>query len=90
MKPKTGSRAFSISGPALWNEMNRALGHLCAHIALWNDLYVPICNAILTKPFCITFWKLLQSHLFDLASHIIPSAARLPVDEPALASIMTL
>ena len=65
IKTKTGSRAFSISGPALW-----------------NALPVPIRNA----KTILTFRKLLKSHLFDLAS---PSAARLPVDEPDLASIMT-
>ena len=46
IKTKTGSRAFSISGPALW-----------------NALPVPIRNA----KTILTFWKLLKSHLFDLA-----------------------
>ena len=37
----------------------------------------------------LTFRKLLKSHPFDLTFPPSPSAARLPVDEPALASIMT-
>ena len=68
IKTKTGSRAFSISGPALS-----------------NALPVPIRNA----KTILTFRKLHKSHLFDLAFHPIPLAARLPVDEPVLASIMT-
>ena len=68
IKTKTGSRAFSISGPVLW-----------------NALPVPIRNA----KTILTFRKLLKTHLFDLAFHPSRSAARLPVDEPALASIMT-
>ena len=52
IKTKTGSRAFSISGPALW-----------------NALPVPIRNA----KTILTFWKLLKSHLFDLAfSTLVP------------------
>ena len=70
IKTKTGARAFSISGPALW-----------------NALPVPIRNA----KTILTFRKKLKSHLFFLTwlFHPSPSAARLPVDEPALASIMT-
>ena len=68
IKTKTGSRAFSISGPAL-----------C------NALPVPIRNG----KTILTFRKLLKSHLFDLSFSPCPSAARPPVDEPALASIMT-
>ena len=68
IKTKTGSRALSISGPALW-----------------NALPVPMRNA----KTILTFRKLLNSHLFDLAFPPSPSAARLPVDKPALASIMT-
>ena len=64
IKTKTGSKASSISGPALW-----------------NALPVPIRNA----ETILTFRKLLKSHLF----HPSHSAARLLVDEPALASIMT-
>ena len=37
----------------------------------------------------LTFWKLLESHLFDLAFPPWPSAAWFPVDEPVLVSIMT-
>ena len=64
IKTKTGSRAFSLSGPALW-----------------NALPVQIRNA----KTILTFRKLLTYWLF----HPSPSASRLPVDEPALASIMT-
>ena len=46
IKTKTGSRAFSISGPALWNAL-------------------PV--AIRNAKTILTFWKLLKSHLFDLA-----------------------
>ena len=46
IKTKTGSRAFSMSGPALW-----------------HALPVPIRNA----KTILTFRKLLESHLFDLA-----------------------
>ena len=37
----------------------------------------------------LTFRKLHKPHLFDLAFHPSSSAAWFPVDEPALASIMT-
>ena len=53
--------------------------------ALWNALPVQIRNV---KNF-LTFRKLLKSHLFDLTFHPSLLAARLPVDEPALTSIMT-
>ena len=68
IKTKTGSRAFSISG-----------------LALWNALPVPIRNAetILTPGYYLN-----PTYLTWL-SHPSSSAARLPVDEPALASIMT-
>ena len=60
IKTNTGSRAFSISGPALRDA--RAI---------------------------LTFWTFL-SHPHDRAfSHPGSSVVRLPVDEPALASIMT-
>ena len=64
IKTKTGSRAFSISGSALWNalpmpkESQHSGNYLNLNYLTW---------------------------LF----HPSPSAARLPVDEPALASIMT-
>ena len=50
IKTKTGSRAFSISDPALR-----------------NALPVLIRNA----KTILTFWKLLKSHLFDLAFHTL-------------------
>ena len=75
IKTKTGSRAFSISGQALW-----------------NALPVPIFNA----ETILTFRKLLLKYGIYLnrtysiwISHPSSSATRLPVDEPALASIMT-
>ena len=69
IKTKTGSRAFFISGPALW-----------------NALPVPIRNA----KTILTFRKFyLNLTYLTWLFHLSPSAARLPVDEPALASIMT-
>ena len=45
-----------------------------------------ICNA----ETILIFWKLLKTHLFDVALPPYSSSTpRLPVDEPALASIMT-
>ena len=69
IKTNSRSRAFFISGPAIWNTMS-----------------VPIHN---TKTI-LQFQNLLKSHLFDLAfPPSSSSVARLLVDEPALASIMT-
>ena len=65
---KTGSRTFSISGPALW-----------------NALPLPIRNA---KTILHSGNYLNLTYLTWLF-HPSTSAARLPVDEPALASIMT-
>ena len=68
IKTKTGSRAFAISGPALW-----------------NVLPVPIRNAKTILP----FRKILNLTYLTWLFYPSPSAARLPVDEAALASIMT-
>ena len=63
------ARAFSISGPALW-----------------NALPVPIGNA----KTILTFRKVVLNPTYlTWLFHPSPSAARLPVDEPALASIKT-
>ena len=67
IKTKTGSRAFSISGPALW-----------------NALPVPIRNAKTKHS-----GNYLNLTYLTWLFHPSPSAARLPADEPALASIMT-
>ena len=55
--------------------------------ALWNAMPVPIRNALTI----LTFRKLVKSHQFDLIwlSHPSFSVARLPVEEPAFAWIMT-
>ena len=55
--------------------------------ALWNALLVPMRYAHTI----LTFGKILKSHLHYLIwlSHPSSSVAQLPVDEPALASIMT-
>ena len=68
IKTKTGSRAFSISGPALWNALS-----------------VPIHNA----KTILTFRKLLKPTYLTWLFHPSRSAARLPVDEPVLATTMT-
>ena len=54
IKTKTGSRAPSISGPALWNAMP---------VSIRNAKTMPIRNS----ETILTFRKLLKSHLFDLA-----------------------
>ena len=54
--------------------------------ALWNALSVQIRNA----KTILTFRKLPKSHIFDQTFIPSPSAARLPVDEPVVASIMIM
>ena len=57
--------------------------------ALWNALLVPV--PIPNAETILTFRKLLEYHLpyFIWLSHPSPSAAWLPADEPALASVTT-
>ena len=70
IKIKTGSRAFSISGPAL------LYGTPC------------LCQYVMPKQFYHSGNYLNRTYLIWL-SHPSSSAAQLPVDEPALASIIT-